>query len=58
MEDYLARFIIKNVSHFKKPAQVRICGFVALLLSQIAGRDLRQTEPMLLKITENNLTED
>ena len=33
MEDCLAKFVIKNVSYFKRPAQVRICGFVALLLS-------------------------
>ena len=31
---------------------------MALLLSQIAGRDLGQTEPLLLKITENNLSVD
>lgn len=58
IEDALARFVFKNVSHFKKPTQKRICQYMALLLSQVSGRDLGQTEPMLLKITEDNLTSE
>lgn len=58
VEDNLARFVFKNVTQFRKPTQTRICNFLALLLSQTAGRDLGQTEPLLLKMTENNLTVD
>ena len=58
IEDHLARFVFKNVIQFKKPTQRRICQYLAFLLSQTAGRDLGQTEPMLLKMTENNLTLD
>ena len=56
VEDHLARFVFRNVAHFTQPSQKRICNFMALLLSQVAGRDLGQTEPMLLKITEADLT--
>ena len=58
LEDRFARFVFKNVSSFRKPAQRRVCQFLALLLSQTAGRDLGQTEPLLLKITENALSPD
>ena len=56
LEDQLAQKIFQNVVHLRKNAQRRVCSFLALLLSQTAGRDLGQTEPMLIKITESNLT--
>ena len=58
LEDSFAKFLFKNVIQFRKPTQSRICSFLAFLLSQTAGRDLGQTEPMLLKITEQNITAD
>jgi len=58
LEDQLARFLFQNVAHFRTTTQRRICSYFALLLSQTAGRDLGQTEPMLIKITGNEMSPD
>lgn len=56
VEDLVARFLFRNIAHFKEPAQKRVCHFLAFLMSQTAGRDLGQTEPMLIKLTENEMS--
>ena len=55
MEDVFTKHIFGNIHAFDEVSQQRICQFLAVLLSQTAGRDLGQTEPLLLKLTEGEL---
>ena len=55
MEELFVKFVHNGIQTFNEVNQRRVVQFLALLLSQTAGRDIGQTEPLLLKLTEGNL---
>lgn len=57
MEDAFTKHLFQNVQAYDEQNQRRVCQFLAVLLSQTAGKDLGQTEPLLLKLTEGKLQE-
>ena len=57
MEDAFTKHLFRNVQAYDEQNQRRLCDFLAVFLSQIAGKDLGQTEPLLLKLTEGQLQE-
>jgi len=53
-EDILAKNVYTNLDKMTPEAKARFATFLALFLSQIdGGKDLRRTEPLLLKLTEH-----
>lgn len=53
-EDLLAKNVYTNLDKMTPEAKARFATFLALFLSQIdGGKDLRRTEPLLLKLTEH-----
>ena len=53
-EDMLAKHVYSNLDKMHAEAKVRFSAFLALFFSQIdGGKDLRRTEPLLLKLTEH-----
>lgn len=56
-EDLLAKHVYLNLEKMTPEAEVRFSTFLALFLSQIdGGKDLRRTEPLLLKLTQQGQT--
>jgi len=50
-EDVFVQSIFSNIAHFAPAARTRAISFLSFFLSQIAGKDLGQAEPILLKLT-------
>jgi hypothetical protein len=57
-EDLFVSAIFTNSLALTKTARANAISYLATFLSQIAGKDLGQAEPMLLKLTAGQLTSD
>lgn len=57
-EDLFVQTIFQNCSSLTPGALQRATSYLSTFLSQIAGKDLGQAEPILLKLTTGSLNDD
>jgi hypothetical protein len=57
-EEVFVQSIFTHCASFTATARARAISYLSFFLSQIAGKDLGQAEPMLLKLTQGQLSED